>query len=42
MGIDEYSILETGFGSILGHIAVIIGLGTVPGAILERSLHVGA
>lgn len=31
------SILETGFGSILGHIAVIIGLGTVLGAILERS-----
>ncbi|HWO66582.1 MAG TPA: gluconate:H+ symporter, partial [Umezawaea sp.] len=31
------SVLETGFGSILGHIAVIIGLGTVLGAILERS-----
>ncbi|MFC9440425.1 GntP family permease [Nocardia sp. NPDC057030] len=31
------SILETGFGGILGHIAVIIGLGTVLGAILERS-----
>ena len=31
------SLLETGFGSILGHIAVIIGLGTVLGAILERS-----
>jgi GntP family gluconate:H+ symporter len=31
------SILEAGFGSILGHIAVIIGLGTVLGAILERS-----
>ncbi|MEV0436275.1 MULTISPECIES: gluconate:H+ symporter [Nocardia] len=31
------SLLETGFGNILGHIAVIIGLGTVLGAILERS-----
>ncbi|WP_278265873.1 gluconate:H+ symporter [Nocardia sp. AG03] len=31
------SLLETGFGAILGHIAVIIGLGTVLGAILERS-----
>jgi GntP family gluconate:H+ symporter len=31
------SILETGFGGILGHIAVIVGLGTVLGAILERS-----
>jgi gluconate:H+ symporter, GntP family len=31
------SLLEVGFGSILGHIAVIIGLGTVLGAILERS-----
>lgn len=31
------SILETGFGSILGHISVIIGLGTVLGAIMERS-----
>lgn len=31
------SILETGFGGILGHIAPIIGLGTVLGAILERS-----
>ena len=30
-------MLETGFGTILGHIAVIIGLGTVLGAILERS-----
>ena len=26
-----------GFGGILGHIALIIGLGTVLGAILERS-----
>ncbi|MFG1922373.1 GntP family permease [Cryptosporangium sp. NPDC048952] len=31
------SVLETGFGGILGHIAVIVGLGTVLGAILERS-----
>jgi len=31
------SLLETGFGGILGHISVIIGLGTVLGAILERS-----
>src|SRR6266536_941426 len=31
------SLLETGFGGILGHIAVIIGLGTMLGAILERS-----
>ena len=31
------SVLETGFGGILGHITVIIGLGTVLGAILERS-----
>ncbi|MBD8464968.1 gluconate:H+ symporter, GntP family [Plantibacter sp. VKM Ac-1784] len=31
------SLLETGFGGILGHITIIIGLGTVLGAILERS-----
>jgi GntP family gluconate:H+ symporter len=31
------SLLETGFGGILGHIAVIIGLGTMLGAILEAS-----
>jgi gluconate:H+ symporter, GntP family len=31
------SLLETGFGSILGHIALIIGLGTLIGAILESS-----
>lgn len=31
------SLLETGFGGILGHIAVIIGLGTVLGAVLEKS-----
>ncbi|MEU5877152.1 gluconate:H+ symporter [Spirillospora sp. NPDC047279] len=31
------SLLETGFGAILGHIAPIIGLGTILGAILEAS-----
>ncbi|WP_218611462.1 GntP family permease [Pseudonocardia sp. KRD291] len=31
------SLLESGFAGILGHIAPIIGLGTVLGAILERS-----
>jgi GntP family gluconate:H+ symporter len=31
------SLLETGFGGILGHIAAIIGLGTMLGAILEAS-----
>jgi GntP family gluconate:H+ symporter len=31
------SILETGFGGILGHITAIIGLGTLLGAILESS-----
>lgn len=31
------SLLETGFGGILGHIAPIIGLGTVLGAVMERS-----
>lgn len=31
------SLLETGFGGILGHIAAIIGLGTILGAILEAS-----
>ena len=31
------SLLEKGFGGILGHIAVIIGLGTVLGALLEKS-----
>ncbi|MGH3585209.1 MAG: SLC13 family permease, partial [Pseudonocardia sp.] len=34
---DESGLLETGFGDILGHIAPIIGLGTVLGAIMERS-----
>jgi GntP family gluconate:H+ symporter len=31
------SILELGFGGILGHITIIIGLGTLLGAILEAS-----
>ncbi|SFQ67851.1 gluconate:H+ symporter, GntP family [Amycolatopsis arida] len=31
------SLLEKGFGGVLGHIAAIIGLGTLLGAILERS-----
>ncbi|MBM7813803.1 GntP family permease [Saccharothrix algeriensis] len=31
------SLLENGFGGILGHVAVIIGLGTLLGAILEAS-----
>ncbi|MGW7538614.1 GntP family permease [Amycolatopsis sp. NPDC054798] len=31
------SLLEKGFGSILGHIAAIIGLGTLLGSILEKS-----
>jgi gluconate:H+ symporter, GntP family len=31
------SLLETGFAGILGHITPIIGLGTVLGAIMERS-----
>jgi GntP family gluconate:H+ symporter len=31
------SLLETGFGGILGHIALIIGLGTLLGSILEAS-----
>ncbi|MBP2324629.1 GntP family gluconate:H+ symporter [Kibdelosporangium banguiense] len=31
------SLIETGFGNILGHIAVIIGMGTFLGAILESS-----
>lgn len=35
--VSKTSILETGFGGILGHIAPIIGLGTVLGAILEAS-----
>ncbi|MCU1686324.1 MAG: gluconate:H+ symporter, GntP family [Amycolatopsis sp.] len=31
------SLLETGFGGILGHITAIIGLGTILGSILEKS-----
>ena len=31
------SLIETGFGGVLGHIAIIIGLGTVLGSLLERS-----
>jgi GntP family gluconate:H+ symporter len=31
------SLLETGFGSILGHVTPIIGLGTVLGALMEHS-----
>ncbi|WP_216206735.1 GntP family permease [Amycolatopsis aidingensis] len=31
------SLLEDGFGGVLGHIAAIIGLGTLLGAILEKS-----
>lgn len=31
------SLIETGMGGILGHIAIIIGLGTMLGAILEVS-----
>ena len=31
------SVLELGFGGVLGHIALIIGLGTVLGSLLERS-----
>ncbi|MBX6769856.1 MAG: GntP family permease, partial [Actinomadura rubrobrunea] len=34
---SKQSLLETGFGGILGHIAPIIGLGTILGAVLERS-----
>ncbi|TDD84092.1 GntP family permease [Actinomadura rubrisoli] len=34
---SKTSLLETGFGGILGHIAPIVGLGTILGAILERS-----
>ncbi|MGW0522503.1 GntP family permease [Crossiella sp. NPDC003009] len=31
------SLIETGFGGVLGHVAAIIGLGTLLGAILEAS-----
>ncbi|GAB2749443.1 gluconate:H+ symporter [Salinifilum aidingensis] len=31
------SLLESGFGDILGHIAAIVGLGTILGSLLEQS-----
>ena len=34
---DVVSMIETGMGGILGHVAIIIGLGTMLGAILEVS-----
>lgn len=34
---DVPSVIETGMGGILGHVAIIIGLGTMLGAILEVS-----
>ncbi|MGW7518387.1 GntP family permease [Streptomyces sp. NPDC054796] len=34
---DAVSLIESGMGGILGHVAVIIGLGTMLGAILEVS-----
>jgi len=34
---DAVSTIETGMGGILGHVAIIIGLGTMLGAILEVS-----
>lgn len=34
---SKESLIETGFGGVLGHIALIIGLGTVLGSLLERS-----
>ncbi|MGH8968157.1 MAG: GntP family permease, partial [Actinomycetes bacterium] len=34
---SKESVLEKGFGGLLGHIAPIVGLGTILGAILERS-----
>ncbi|MCW7986290.1 permease [Streptomyces platensis subsp. clarensis] len=34
---DAVSMIETGMGGILGHVAIIIGLGTMLGAILEVS-----
>ncbi|MFB6440867.1 GntP family permease [Streptomyces sp. NPDC056411] len=34
---DAVSMIETGMGGILGHVALIIGLGTMLGAILEVS-----
>ncbi|USA01534.1 gluconate:H+ symporter [Streptomyces lydicamycinicus] len=34
---DAVSLIETGMGGILGHVAIIIGLGTMLGAVLEVS-----
>ncbi|GAA1089779.1 GntP family permease [Nocardiopsis composta] len=34
---DAVSLIESGMGGILGHVAIIIGLGTMIGAILETS-----
>lgn len=34
---DAVSTIESGMGGILGHVAIIIGLGTMLGAILEVS-----
>ncbi|MFE1174810.1 GntP family permease [Streptomyces sp. NPDC058773] len=34
---DAVSLIETGMGGVLGHVAIIIGLGTMLGAILEVS-----
>ncbi|OEV25137.1 permease, partial [Streptomyces nanshensis] len=34
---DAVSMIESGMGGILGHVAIIIGLGTMLGAILEVS-----
>ena len=34
---DAVSLIETGMGGILGHVAIIMGLGTMLGAILEVS-----
>lgn len=34
---SKESVLEKGFGGLLGHIAPIVGLGTILGAVLERS-----
>jgi GntP family gluconate:H+ symporter len=34
---DAVSTIETGMGGILGHVAIIIGLGTMLGAVLEVS-----
>lgn len=34
---DVVSVIESGMGGILGHVAIIIGLGTMLGAILEVS-----